>query len=259
MSKSQTFWNKEYADPKHLTMSDEVSSDMETFERWSIRNAEWHPFPKGGLVLDVGCGNGRNLIQMSGTYDMKGIGFDISSTAIDLAKRAHLQKEKELGRKIAVDFLVQSAGEPLPVEDESVDVVIDAMTTHFLRQHERDLYIKELIRVVKPFGWVFFKTFVLDGDIHAKHLIRNHPDTGIQTLDDDGKIIKTGTPEKNSYIHPKIGVYEHVWTEADIHETFGPYFKIHKMIKSYKHIKDGKAFKRRTISVYMERKRDNVS
>ncbi len=255
-SKHKTFWNKEYSDPRHLTMSDEASSDMETFERWAIRNAEWHPFPKGGVVLDVGCGNGRNLIQMCSSYDMKGVGFDISNVAVELAQKSQDRVEKEKGKKISIDWSVQSAGEPLPVEDESVDVVIDAMSTHFLRDRERALYIKELIRITKPFSWVFFKTFVLDGDIHAKHLIKNHPDPGLQIVDDEGKIITTEPPERNSYVHPKIGVYEHVWTEQDIYDTFVPYFKIHKMIKSYKHIKDGKAFKRRTISVYMERQRD---
>jgi hypothetical protein len=34
-----------------------------------------------------------------------------------------------------------------------------------------------------------------------------------------------------------------------------PYFKIYKTIKSYKHVRDGKPYKRRTVSVYMEKKR----
>jgi hypothetical protein len=108
---------------------------------------------------------------------------------------------------------------------------------------------------MKPFGWLLFKTFILDGDFHAKRLISESPDTGEIIYDAHGKIIENLPPETNSYIHPKIGVYEHVWTEAEIHQEFGPYFKIHKMIKSYKHIRDGKPYKRRTVSVYMEKKR----
>lgn len=252
---SKAFWNKEYANPKHLRMSDEVASDLETFERWAIRNAEWYPFPKHGLVLDVGCGNGRNLIQMCDQYSMKGKGFDISGVAIEQATKAEEQLEKSQSKKLDIEWFVQGASEKLPAEDESVDVVIDMMSSHFLRDGERAEYIQELLRVMKPYGWFFFKTFILDGDFHAKRLILEHPDTGLQVFDEKGRIKHNGPQEKNSYIHPKIGVYEHVWTEAEIHDTFGEHFVIHKMMKSYKHIRDGKPYKRRTVSVYMERKR----
>jgi hypothetical protein len=94
---------------------------------------------------------------------------------------------------------------------------------------------------MKPYGWLLFKTFVLDADLHAKRLIAEHKDT-------EG--------EENSYIHPRIGVFEHVFTEEELFNTFSPHFKIHKMIKSYKHFRDGKAYKRRTISVYLERNRE---
>lgn len=251
----KSFWNKEYANPEHLRMSTEPSSDLETFEKWAIRNAEWYPFPKEGLVLDVGCGNGRNTIHLCATYEMKGAGFDISAVAIEQAKKALQEENKATGKNTEIEWSVQSASERLPAEDESVDVVIDLMTSHFLREKERVLYIQELVRTMKPFGWLLFKTFILDGDFHAKRLISESPDTGEIIHDAEGKIIENLPPETNSYIHPKIGVYEHVWTEAEIHEVFGPYFKIHKMIKSYKHVRDGKPYKRRTVSVYMEKKR----
>ncbi|MBU3669035.1 MAG: class I SAM-dependent methyltransferase [Candidatus Taylorbacteria bacterium] len=251
----KSFWNKEYANPEHLTLSTEHASDLETFEKWAIRNSEWYPFPKDGLVLDVGCGNGRNSVHLCAVHDMKGVGFDISGVAVEQAKKAAEAKGKEIGRKLDMTWYTQSASETLPVPDESVDVVIDLMTSHFLRQAEREKYIAELVRVMKPYGWFLFKTFILDGDFHAKRLIQENPDTGEIIYDAEGKKIGSTKAEENSYIHPKIGVYEHVWTEAEIHETFSPYFKIYKTIKSYKHIRDGKPYKRRTVSVYMEKKR----
>jgi len=230
MVKSKKFWNDEYKNPEHLTMSDEPSSDLITFVRWAEKNAEWPPFPKDGLMLDIGCGNGRNIVAMVKESGMRGVGFDISNEAIHQAQK--------MAGKLPISFTVQGAEEKLPADDESVDVVLDMMSSHFLNEKEREELVKELVRVMKPYGWLFFKTFVLEGDKNAERLLKDAP-----------------SGEKNSYIHPKIKVQEHVWTEDEIYEVFSPYFKIYKMIKSHKHIKDGQPNKRRTVSVYMEKKR----
>jgi SAM-dependent methyltransferase len=246
-------------------MSAEAASDLLTFEKWVTRNAEWFPFPKDGLVVDIGCGNGRNIIPLCGEYGMKGLGIDISGTATEQAKKvlAHAAKDSTdedgnivPGKVIDIEFKTQSISEPLALEEQSVDVVLDMMTSHYLRQTEREAYVKEIARVTKPYGWLFFKTFILEGDLHIKRLIHENPDKGEVITDEKGNIIGNLPAEENSYIHPKIGVYEHVFTESEIVDLYTPYFVIHKMLKSYKHIKDGKAFKRRTVSVYMERKRD---
>lgn len=229
---SKKFWNKEYAVPKHLILSDDPAEDLGTFSRWAIRNAEWFPFPKGGTVIDIGCGNGRNLIGLCKEFGMKGYGVDISDIAI--------QQAKKMGADLPIEWKVGDMSDPFPVADQSVDVVLDMMSSHHMMKIEREALLKEVLRVIKPYGWFFFKTFVMDGDMHAKRLIKDHP-----------------AGEENAYIHPKIGSYEYVWTEYKIRETFSPYFKIFKMNKSYKHVtRDGKPHKRRTISVYMERMRD---
>lgn len=255
---SKSFWNKEYAEAKHLTLSTEPASDLQTFERWAIRNAEWHPFPKGGMVLDIGCGNGRNIIYTCKQHDMKGLGFDLSGIAVEQAARMAEQVVSKDGVKVSerTSFKAQSAADLIPLPDQSVDIALDMMVSHCLREKDRKKLLKEIVRVMKPYGWLFFKTFVLDGDFHAKKLIEEHPDLGVNTVEvGTGKTIHE-PGEKNSYIHPRIGEFEHVYTEDEIFEMFRPYFKIHKAIKSYKHFKDGKPFKRRTISVYMERLRD---
>lgn len=251
---SKAFWNKEYGNAKHLTLSTEPAGDLQTFERWAVRNAEWNPFPRNGMVVDVGCGNGRNLIHMCKEHNMKGFGFDLSGIAIEQAtKAAELVLSKD-GRKVSdlTSFKTQSAADPLPLLDESVDVVLDMMVSHCLRAKDRKKLVEEIVRVLKPYGWLFFKTFILDGDFHAKKLIEEHPDTGIDTKDENGKSLHI-PGEENSYIHPRIGEYEHVYTEDEVFETFREHFKIYKTMKSYKHFKDGKPYKRRTVSVYMEK------
>lgn len=232
--KNNNFWNKEYKDAKHLTLSEEPSSDLLSFVKWVNRNSEWPAFFQGGFVLDVGCGNGRNIGNLCEEYHMKGLGFDISETAIKQAS----EKFKSLKK---LEFKVGNIYDNLELENESVDVVLDMMVIHFLNDHKRHEYIKDISRVIKPFGWMLLKTFVLDNDQNAIRMIKDYP---------------TPDKEHNSYMHPKFKGLEHVFTEDELDELFSPYFIIHKKIKSYKHFKDGKPYKRRTICVYLERKRD---
>lgn len=238
MSMTKQFWNKEYKNAKHLTLSEEPAEDLLNFARWAIRNSEWDPFPQGGFVLDIGCGNGRNIGTMCQDYKMKGLGIDISDTALQQARDKFIKNLKIPN----LEFKKGAVGDSLELENESVDIALDMMTMHFLNDAKRESYVRELARVIKPFGWMFLKTFILEGDENAKRMIKDYP---------------TPDKENNSYIHPRMKVLEHVFTQDELIELFSPYFVVHKMIKSYKHItKEGKPFKRRTISVYLERKRD---
>lgn len=266
---TKEFWNKEYKDPKHLAMSTEPSSDLLEFVTWTKRNAEWPAFPKHGTVVDIGCGNGRNLVRLCLEYNMNGLGTDISEVALGQARNLVPSVTKEIQEEMAeegrefvvnpglkIDFKKLAAEEPLPLEDQSVDVLLDMMVSHQLVKADREKLAAEIARVVKPYGWVFFKTFLLEGDLHAKRLldesvvnkdmVRKNPTWGDEN----------GIPEKNSYVHPHTKGIEHIFTEEEVHDLFGKYFKICKVKKSHKHIKDGKPWKRRTMSVYMERLRD---
>ncbi len=261
--KTREFWNKEYKDAKHLTLSTDPSSDLLEFVKWAERNAEWPAFPKHGHILDIGCGNGRNLIPLCFEFNMNGTGFDIAEVALEQARKRIPQAEqeaKEEGLKVSpglkIEFIKQGAEEKIPLEDQSVDVVLDMMVSHQLVKKDREALAAEIARITKPYGWVFFKTFVLEGDAHARRMIQENGVTKDYQEKYPEYFDAEGRAERNSYIHPHTRGFEHVYTEQEIADLFVPYFKIYKMKKSYKHVKDGKAFKRRTVSVYMERLRD---
>lgn len=80
------------------------------------------------------------------------------------------------------------------------------------------------------------KTFLKDEDIHTRRLIEERPGT-----------------EEDSYIHPVIGVQEHVYSEASLLDFLEEKFIVHKTYASHKHKSKGKARKRRTISVYAQK------
>ena len=223
------FWNKQYKRPTHFELSDEPAEDLVKFTRYLKRREGKRNLNVTCAALDLGCGNGRNLIFLAREFGMRGLGYDTSGEAIAQAKNA--------GAGLSVEFLVRSLKDPIPLPDSSVTLTLDMMSSHVLKAVERGKLRAEVLRVLKPGGWLFFKSFLLDEDRNAARMLRENPG-----------------PEPGMYIHPEIGVAEHVWREDELTDFFSPYFTIHKIDKSHKHIaKDGSPWKRRTVSVYMEK------
>jgi len=222
-----TFWDHEYKNASHLKLSAEASADLMKFTRWLTREAD----PTTSIsasVLDVGCGNGRNLIYLASTYHMTGVGYDISTTAIASAKAA--------SGDLPLTYTTRSIAGPLNLPDASQDLVLDMMTSHFLSSRERTFLRDEIYRVLRPGGYLFMKTFLADEDLHTRRLLRDHP----------GK-------EPGTYIHPVIGVPEYVYDEETLTNFLGETFLIKKIYRSHKHRLHGQARKRRTISIYAQK------
>jgi SAM-dependent methyltransferase len=224
----QAFWNDEYKKGGHLALSFNPSEDLQKFVRWLIRERGHEHLNVTSQVLDVGCGNGRNLHWLSEEYGIRGTGYDISTEAIKEAAR------RSAAEKLPLTYTTRTMAGSIDLPDGSQSLVLDMMASHFLRADERDALIHEIARVLRPGGFLFYKTFLLDEDRHAARMLAENPGSEVQT-----------------YIHPKIGVAEHVSTEADIEAAYAPYFTIHKILKSHRH--KGAHAKRRSISVYMEK------
>lgn len=227
------FWNDEYKDPGYFALSTVVSADLEKWTRWMQKHFGRDVFRPGLTVLDLGTGNGRNLLYLCERFGMNGIGYDISEEGIKQAK-SEAERKKLKGKVV---FEVRSINGPLPLADDSVDIALDMMTSHFLKADERTAYLKELLRVLTPDGFLFFKSFYAEGDMHAKELIREH-----------------SAGENNAYIHPKMNVYEYVWTDEAIEEFFEPHFTLLHKETSHRHFNRGKPNKRRSVVCYFQKK-----
>lgn len=225
----QTFWDREYRQGDHLALSENASEDLIKFARYLERERGHAYLNPLASVIDLGCGNGRNLIYFAKTFGMKGIGYDISNSAVLQAK--------QVSHDLPLSYEVRSIALPIRLPNASQTLALDMMTSHFLTKERRYGLYQEIYRVLKPQGWLFLKTLLLDEDIHAMRLLREYP----------GK-------EAGTYIHPKIGVAEYVGTEKEIVGTLRNYFTIHKVLKSHRHRdKHGNANKRRSISIYAQK------
>lgn len=223
-----TFWDHEYKNATHLKLSTDHSEDLEKFTRWIPREGREDVLAPGESALDVGCGNGRNLIFLARQFGMSGVGYDISTAAIAQAKVA--------STGLPIVYEARSIAGLLTLPDNSQSLVLDMMTSHFLSEAERTVLRDEIYRVLKPGGFLFMKTFLADGDLHTRRLLKDAP-----------------ASEANTYIHPVIGVPEYVYTEEALTQFLSEKFIIHKIYRSHKHVLRGRARKRRTISLYVEK------
>jgi SAM-dependent methyltransferase len=226
----ETFWDAEYKNPSHLKLSTNPSEDLEKFTRWVLRRTREDVFAEAASVLDVGCGNGRNLIYLAREFNVKGIGYDISKAAIAQAAIA--------SKKLPLKYVARTIAGTLDVEDNSQGLVLDMMTSHFLTKAERENLRDEVYRVLEPGGLLFMKTFLKDEDLHTKRLLMERPG-----------------PEVGAYIHPIMGVAEYVYSEEELVDFLRERFIIHKVYRSHQHAFRGQARRRRTITIYAEKDR----
>lgn len=97
-----------------------------------------------GRILELGCAMGDlSILLAENGYEVRGI--DISETAIELAraKSARLQAD--------VKFLAGSVLD-LPYDDESMDVVVDALCFHCIIGDDRAVFLENVHRVLKRNG-----------------------------------------------------------------------------------------------------------
>jgi ubiquinone/menaquinone biosynthesis C-methylase UbiE len=120
----------------------------QVFRDIKVRKDEWNwlmthiPGNKKLTVLDIGCGNGALLKELSPKINC-GIGVDISTNILDKAKLLNKDNKN-------LDFRLLN-GPILPVEDHSADVVTSLLSFRYL---DWDPLMNEIKRVLKPGGKV---------------------------------------------------------------------------------------------------------
>ena len=229
-------WDREYKDSTFLTKQNEPQADVVRFVKFLKKQFKNHEGAESlqdfydAEVLDLGSGAGRNSFYFS-ELGAKVVGFEISDTAIEIAKNFAL----EAGRHIS--YKKQNIGEVFPCEDNFFDIALDVTSSNSLSEAEREIYLIETHRVLKPDGHFLVKALCKDADDNAKNLLKNFPGS-----------------EKDTYILPETKITERVWTMQDFVATYEKYFTILHLEKktSYTHM-SGRLFKRNFWIGYMKK------
>ncbi|MBU0719299.1 MAG: class I SAM-dependent methyltransferase [Planctomycetes bacterium] len=224
----ESAWEKEYRHPQLVTKDDKPQKDVLRFLKFLRKN---EGITLTGLtILDLGSGTGRNANYLA-TLGNYVTGIDISKTAIGLAQ------ERAREDQVKVTYLHRSMGQPLPLDDASVDLILDVISSNSLNESEREMYLAECHRVLKPGGYMFVKALCKDGDKNARALLKDHPG-----------------PEQDTYINRDMDLVERVFSKDDFLAMYQKYFSIllMKMKTNYTRFK-GQSYKRNYWLVYLKK------
>ena len=138
-----------------------IDLSMRNKETARVRGA-WVPNARG-IVLEIGIGSGLNLPFYSGEVSrIYGV-----EPSLELEK---LARKRSIGKAVQVEFLSQSAEQPLPFPDQSADTVVITWTLCSIADPTRAL--QQMKRVFKPSGRLIFVE-------HGRA-----PDSGVATWQD---------------------------------------------------------------------------
>ena len=161
-------WDLEYTKYNKIPSSKTYrpsSSLREFLNKYKFENAK---------ILDIGCGNGRNSIYCLNNGFNKAVGVDISSVAVDIAKKY----SGELGLDLKAKYYTHSLDTKLPEKDYSFDLILDMTTSHLFNDIQYTNYIKEIQRLIKSNGYILIYTIV-DSMIDGKRIDKVEIDNDI--------------------------------------------------------------------------------
>lgn len=173
-SLTRTFAYEGYDIPVHLIdLTGGGTDTWDAISKGHMREYEdYAPIEPGHTVLEVGCGIGRDAIQLTKILSEDGryIGVDITKPSIEWCQQniARRWPSFEFHHCDVYSPFYNSGGRggvnsvKMPAAQNSVDrIVLHSVFTHMFRQ---DIvhYMKEFRRVLKPDGLVMASMFVLD-------------------------------------------------------------------------------------------------
>ncbi len=227
----EDIWEHEYRTPQLITLGVEAITAVKDFTRWLRKDQKVNL--AGTKILDLGCGNGKNSIYIADqAMNTEVFGIDISKTAVEHATKLALENN------VNAHFSHGSIGTKLPFADSFFDIALDVTSSNSLNEAEREMYLKETHRVLKPGGYFFVRALCKDADENAKHLLKTNP----------GK-------EKDTYVMPELGLTERVFSKEDFVATYSPLFNLLYIEKEthYTKFKD-RSYKRNFWVAYFQKK-----
>ncbi len=128
-----------------ISASGDESEYFAKYKANYVANSLDEPLKKNLSVLDFGCGVGGCLPHLTSMMPSARVfGVDVSGESIALAKQSNPDA-----------ILDQIIGDKIPLPDASIDVAMAACVFHHIPPAQRQHWVDELNRVLKPGGQLF--------------------------------------------------------------------------------------------------------
>ena len=167
-------------------------------------------FAPGMRILDVGCGEGRNLVYFI-RQGMDVWGIDRNPEALKLLRM--------YGKSLHPDFdpekIIEDDATCISLPPASFEGIISSAVLHFADNHDHfSSMFAELVRLLKPGSTLFIRTAMLEG---IAHLAQKLGDDGVYLLPDGseryllqlGRLEKLCSQYKLAYLEPPKYVVVH--------------------------------------------------
>ena len=136
---------------------------------------EQHREEFGNKILDIDCGNGRNLVPLTEQgFDVTGL--DISDEV--LKKLTERLEDNDLNAK-----LVQGETAHLPFEENNFDSIISLGTIHYNKWKDVQQSFEEAKRVLRDDGFFFLKVRSINDTAQPRKQIKDDEDSPEVGLD----------------------------------------------------------------------------
>ncbi len=147
-------WEREYASIRgiHSTYTPDEAACFPFFRE--VLSGEGFPFV--GMVLDVGCGKGRNALRFL-RHGMRVVGTDISSSAL----RGFRERVSGHGRENHFNLILCDMEEPPVVREGLFDIVMNITTLeNLVDPGALSRYADRTVEVIKEGGYLLIYTFL---------------------------------------------------------------------------------------------------
>jgi len=149
---------------------DAIAASFDTTRRtpWPIVLDFIKNRPPGGVLVDLGCGNGRHLLPATDCCTL-GIGIDFSR------KLLKITDTKIRTHQIDNLSLIQADLCSLPLSDDTVDTILFIAALHNIRgRHHRRQALTEVRRILRPNGRALISVWSRWQDKYRAHFLKDY-------------------------------------------------------------------------------------
>ena len=153
---------------------DKIANEFSTTRanKWPFIDQFMVTVPKGSKILDIGCGNGRNMCYPD--YDFRGV--DISNEFVKICCDKGLNVKKGTMTE-------------LPYKNNSFDAILSIASFHHLNNEtDRNKALQEMKRVLQPGGMVLLYVWSKNQPKRTKRIFENYGDVLVPWKSKNGKI-----------------------------------------------------------------------